>query len=141
MTAAELWAIAGLLLCAAELIAPGVFLLWIGLAAIGAGALAALFALGWHAQIAAFIALALILIAAVFRRVRPHGPDLVNAPNAGLVGSHCTALEFRGGEGRVRLRDGAWQARIGGTTAPAPGATLRVVGLDGTTLLVEKLPP
>ncbi len=141
MTPAALWAIAGLLLGAAELIAPGVFLLWIGLAAIGAGALTALLALGWHAQIAVFIALDLILIAVAYRRVRrTRGPDLVNAPNAGLIGTQCTAIDFQAGEGRVHIRDGTWQARTASGATPSPGTVLRVVGLDGTTLLVEALP-
>ncbi len=142
MTIAELWAIAGLLLCVAELLAPGVFLLWIGLAALCTGAVTALASFGWHVQIAIFIAFALVLIALAARRTRRWpGRDLVNAPNAGLVGATCTAIDFRDREGRVHFRDSTWSARIEGDATPVPGSTLRVIGLDGTTLLVRTMPP
>ena len=139
MTDAALWAVAGLALCAAEMVAPGVFLLWIGLAACGTGAAAAIFGLGWHAQFGAFVVLALALIglAALRLRRRPTR-DSVNAPSAGLIGATCHALAFEAGEGRVNFRDGTWPARIADTSAPAEGEVMRVVGLDGTTLLVER---
>ena len=41
-----IWLVAGLVLCAAEMVAPGLFLLWIGLAACGTGALTAALRLG-----------------------------------------------------------------------------------------------
>lgn len=139
MIEAALWAVAGLLLCAAEMVVPGVFLLWIGLAACGAGALTALFALGWHGQLAAFVALALALVGfAAMRLQRRPQRDVVNAPSAGLIGATCRALAFEAGEGRVSLRDGTWQARVADASAPAEGEVMRVVGLDGTTLLVAR---
>ena len=58
----------------------------------------------------------------------------MNSPAGTLVGQTCTALEFRGGVGRVALGDGTWGARSDGE--PAPGALLVVTGLEGTTLLV-----
>lgn len=140
MTAGEIWAVAGLLLCAAELLLPGVFLLWIGLAALLAGVSTAALALGGPAQVAVFIAFALVLIAAPVRMRRRPQRDLVNAPDAGLIGASCTAVEFREGQGRVRFRDGIWPARTRGEPSPPPGENLRVVGLDGTTLLVERPP-
>jgi hypothetical protein len=133
-----LWGVVGLALCAAEMLAPGFFLLWIGLAAIGVSAATALFTLGGHGQIAAFVVLALALVglAAARLRARP-GTDAVNAPTAGLIGATCTALQFRAGEGRVQFRDATWQARVTEGATPAPGDVMRVVGLDGTTLLVQ----
>lgn len=139
MSAAEVWAVAGLVLGAAELLAPGVFLLWIGLAALGAGAATAVLGLGWHWQVAIFIAFAVVLIAVAAKRLRRR-PDLVNAPSAGLVGATCTAIDFQGREGRVHLRDGTWSARMAGGETPTPGSALQVVGLEGNTLLVQALP-
>ena len=139
MIEGALWAVAGLLLCAAEMLAPGVFLLWIGLAACGTGALTALFALGWHAQLGAFVVLALGLVGLAALRLRHRPPrDVVNAPAAGLIGATCRALAFEAGEGRVSLRDGTWEARVADASSPADGEVLRVVGLDGTTLLVAR---
>ena len=141
MSPVAIWVVAGLVLCAAEMLAPGVFLLWIGLAACGTGALAAAFEMGWHAQLASFMALTAVLIGLAawrLRRVPPH--DGVNAPTAGLIGATCHALAFEAGEGRVSLRDGTWSARVADASTPAAGEVLRVVGLDGTTLLVARHP-
>lgn len=132
-----IWLIAGLLLGAQELILPGYFLLWIGLSALATGLLTAGFALAPSWQLAAFATLALILIAIAAKRRRAT-PDLVNAPNAGLIGTTCYALDFKAGEGRVRYRDGTWRARITDGAIPSANEPLKVTGLDGTTLLVAR---
>ena len=139
MSSSAVWLVAGLLLGAQELIAPGFFLLWIGLAACGTGLLAFGIGVGWHGQLASFAALAIALIGFAAWRRRPV-PDTTNAPAAGLIGGQCTALAFRAGEGRVSFRDGQWQARTTVVPDPQAGDLLRVVGLDGTTLLVAPSP-
>ena len=137
MTAPALWIVAGLLCAAAEMLAPGVFLLPLGAAAVVAGALTAAFGLGWEAQWAAFAVCVAALVGAAIalRRSRPAAADLVNGPHANLIGATCRALAFDGTEGRVALGDGEWLARS--TRTPAAGETLRVIGLEGTTLLVQ----
>ena len=140
MSGAAIWLVAGLLLGAPELILPGYFLLWIGLAAIGAGLLTAAFGFGWNWQLASFTALAVVLVGVVAMRRRPL-PDTVNAPSAGLIGTTCYAIGFEAGEGRVRVRDGTWQARITDGMAPQANDPMRIVGLDGTTLLVARYGP
>ena len=137
MSEGAIWLVAGLLLGALELILPGYFLLWIGLGACGAGLLTLLFGLTWHWQFSAFSALALTFVGIAAMRRRPV-PDLVNAPNAGLIGTTCYALGFEAGEGRVRLRDGTWQARITDGAIPTLDEPMRIVGLEGTTLLVAR---
>lgn len=141
MSPVATWLVAGLVLCAAEMVAPGVFLLWIGLAACGTGAVAAAFDLGWTSQLGVFVVLTLVLIGLAGWRLRHRPPrDVVNAPAAGLIGATCHALAFQAGEGRVSLRDGTWAARVADASSPASGEVMRVVGLDGTTLLVAKHP-
>ena len=139
LSAGEIWIIAGLIGCGLEMLAPGVFLLPAGLAAVGAGLLTLAAGLGWGGQVLAFLALAAALVgaAALRMRRRPAAADRVNAPSSGLIGQSCRALGFEAGEGRVSLGDGTWGARVVDGAAPAPGAVLRVVGLDGTTLLVR----
>lgn len=137
MNGGALWLIAGLLLAALELIAPGFFLLWIGLALCGTGLLTGIFGLGWPGQLAFFSALAVAFVGLAARRRRTT-PDTVNDPNVGLLGATCYALAFEAGEGRVRLRDGSWQARMADGGSPLEDEPLRVVGLDGTTLLVTR---
>ena len=142
LTPGELWIAAGLLGCAAEMAAPGVFLLPIGLAAVGTGLLTMAAGLAGPGQVAAFLALTAALAgAAVLRaRQRPVQVDPLNGPAAGLVGRTCRALAFEAEEGRVSLGDGTWPARTTDGAAPPPGAVLHVVGLDGTTLLVAAEP-
>jgi membrane protein implicated in regulation of membrane protease activity len=137
MSAGAVWMVGGLAVAALEMLAPGVFLLWIGLAALGTGVAAELAALGGEGQLAVFVGLTAALVAAAWQRVRRRvATDAVNAPAAGLIGQTCRALTFRDGEGRVALGDGTWQARLAEGGEPAEGAALKVVGLDGTTLLV-----
>jgi membrane protein implicated in regulation of membrane protease activity len=138
MTAGAAWVIAGLLGCAAEMAAPGVFLLPIGLAACGTGLVVEWLGLGGAWQVALFVSLTGVLVAGAWR-VRGRGPrvDAVNAPGAGLIGRSCRAVAFEGGEGRVALGDGTWRARMADGSTPAAGAVLEVVGLEGTVLVVR----
>lgn len=140
MTPGAWWIIAGLLGCAAEMVVPGAFLLPIGLAACATGIVTEAAGLGRTGQVGAFVALtaALVGAAAVRLRLRRRPPDALNAPGADVIGQTCRALEFEGTEGRVSLRDGTWPARMSAPPPPAPGEALRVVGLEGTTLLVER---
>ncbi len=136
MSTGELWLLAGVLLCAAEMLLPGMFLLWLGAAALGTGALTELSGRGFAWQAVTFLLLFAAGFAAARHRgqARQSGPD-VNAATAGLIGRPCVATGFRGAHGRVALRDGSWPARLTQGEA-ADGAVLRVVGLDGNTLLV-----
>ena len=138
MTAGAAWIVAGLLGCAAEMAAPGVFLLPIGLAACGTGLATEWLGLGSGSQVALFLLLTAVLVAGVWR-VRGRGArvDAVNAPDAGLIGRICRAVGFEGGEGRVALGDGTWAARTADGSAPEAGAALEVVGLEGTVLVVR----
>jgi membrane protein implicated in regulation of membrane protease activity len=131
-----LWLLAGVAGCGAEMLLPGVFLLWIGLAAIGAGTLTEIAGIGFGAQVASFAGLLVLLLAIPLLR-RRHAPGPVNVPDDDLVGRECRAMEFQGATGRVRLGDGSWPARDVSGASPAADALLRVVGRDGTTLLVR----
>ncbi len=136
------WTLAGLALCGAELLHPGVFLLWIGLAAVATGAATWAFGLQAVLQIGTFIgSLAVLLCVPLLDRRRHRGFDGgVNAADIGLVGATCRAIAFVGSEGRVTFRDGAWPAQAVDDGSPAPGTNLRIVGRKGTVLLVEPLP-
>jgi membrane protein implicated in regulation of membrane protease activity len=135
-----IWLVAGAALLVAEAPVPGVFLMWFGLAALGTGAVTLLAHLSIHAEVVLFGVLAAVAVAMGWRLRRPragHAP--VNLPQSGLVGRTATALAFAGREGRVRLGDSDWPARLADAAEPAdvpPGTRLRVVGLDGVVLLV-----
>ena len=62
----------------------------------------------------------------------------LNTQQAGLAGRSATALTFQGREGRVRVGDSDWAARVPADVAePTTGARLRVEGVDGTVLIVR----
>ena len=63
-----LWLVAGLILCAAETLAPGAFLIWIGAAALIMGGVLMTVALSGTAQMLLFAALVVALVV-VGRRV------------------------------------------------------------------------
>ena len=138
MNAWGVWLAAGLLLTAFEMVVPGAYLMWVGLAAVATGGMTLLLGVGWAWQLALFVAFTAALVGLVALRLqRRPAVDRVNAPSAGLVGQTCQALQFHGGEGRVAFGDTTWAARTADGSAPAEGQPLRILGLDGTTLLVR----
>jgi membrane protein implicated in regulation of membrane protease activity len=134
------WAAIALLLFAAEAMAPGAFMLWLGLAAaVVFGLVLVLPGLSVLAQVAAFVLLSFVSIQ-VYRtwfrgRERQSDRPLLNRRAEQLVGRVVT-LE-RGivqGSGRVQIADAYWD--VTGPELPA-GAAVRVIGTDGMTLRVE----
>ncbi len=134
------WAAVALLLFAAETLAPGAFMLWLGFAA-AAVFLGVLFIPGIPvlAQVAAFVVLSFLSIQAYrtwFRgRERQSDQPALNRRAAALVG-RIVPLE-RGivqGHGRVQIADAYWD--VAGPELPA-GTPVRIVGADGMTLQVE----
>ncbi len=133
------WIAAGLILLLAELVVPGVFLMWIGLAAIGTGGAVALGLGSFGLQVTCFAVLSAASIAIGLRLRRP--PERrINMPESGLVGRTVHALAFDGREGRVRLGDSDWPARlVHGAAPPAPDTRLRVVAVIGVVLVVQPM--
>ena len=134
-----LWAIGGILLLIAEVIAPGFFLVFIGAAAIATGLFTVLFDLNLSAQIGLFAIYSAVFVL-VFKRWygQPDGPAAgnVNEPAARLVGRSATVVEAVDEHvGRVRLGDGEWSARGG---PASPGDRVRVTSVDGNCLIVER---
>ena len=134
---ALVWLGAGLALLVAEVLLPGAFLMWIGLAALGTGAAMLLGLTGFGLQVACFAVLTAGSIALGLRLRRPP-EQRVNTPDSGLVGRTAHALAFKGREGRVRLGDSDWPAQLAdGAAPPAPDTPLRVVGVNGVVLVVR----
>lgn len=141
-----LWAIGGLLLLIAEVIAPGFFLIFLGVAAIATGLFTLLFDLGLAPQLILFVvytAVAVMLGKRWYAEPGDQTSDLrLNDPSNRMIGRTVTvvsAVDDHGG--RVRVGDGEWNARGG----PAePGERVKVAGIEGNCLIVEsgsRLPP
>jgi membrane protein implicated in regulation of membrane protease activity len=135
-----IWILVGLVLLAADLVLPGVFLLWVGLAAIGTGLVVLLMAPLFWQVVVVFLLLLAAGIATALRltRDRRAGPVL-NTPDAGLVGRHGVLLPPEGPQQRVRIGDSDWPARLVRHAEASPGAAVRVEAVDGTTLVVRPL--
>jgi membrane protein implicated in regulation of membrane protease activity len=138
------WWIAGLVLLAAEMIVPGFFLVWIGLAALIVGVLSLLFwddaFWVWQLQAILFAALAVATTFTGRKLTVQHGTSdepFLNQRAASLVGRTATLAEpIREGRGRIRLDDTVW--RVSGPDLPV-GAKVKVVASNGRDLTVEKV--
>jgi membrane protein implicated in regulation of membrane protease activity len=134
-----LWAIAGVVLLIAEVIAPGFFLIFIGAAAIATGLFTVLFDLGAVPQLALFALYALLAVL-IGRRfyANKHSDSsdpLLNDRAGRLVGKLVTVVvAVDEHSGRVRVGDSEWSARGG---PAAPGERVRITGVDGNCLSVE----
>jgi membrane protein implicated in regulation of membrane protease activity len=134
------WAAVALLLFAAEAMAPGAFMLWLGLAASVVFAVVLVVpGIPLLAQVAAFVVLSFVSIQVYRRwfrsREKPSDQPALNRRTAALVG-RVVPLE-RGivdGRGRVQIADAFWE--VAGPELPA-GTQVRVTGADGMTLQVE----
>lgn len=136
-----MWAIGGLLLLIAEMVAPGFFLVFLGVAAIATGLFTLLFDLGLAPQLVLFViytALAL-LIGKRWYAEPDHADQSIglNDPSVRMVGKSVTVVDpVDEHGGRVRVGDGEWSARGG---PAAVGARVRVVAVEGNCLLVENV--
>jgi inner membrane protein len=131
-----IWVAAGLILLIMEVVLPGVFMMWLGLAACGAGLLTLAFHFAFEAQVVSFGILAAVALGIGLRLRRPR--QVIHTEREGLIGRPVTALVFQGRDGRVRLGDSDWAARVPlDITPPDPGARLRVAQVDGTILIVR----
>lgn len=133
------WLTVGVLLCAAEIVAPGFFLVWLGVAAIATGVLAFLLPIGVPMQLGVFAVLAFIALYSA-RRWLKNNPivstdPLLNQRGGRLIGEVLTLVTaIENGRGRAKVGDGEWPVR--GPDA-AEGTKVRVVSADGGVLVVE----
>src|SRR3977135_1781299 len=127
------WLIFGIILMALELLAPGVFLFWLGLAALLVGLLSFVINPSWQLQILMFAVFAVTAVPpwrTCARRnagVSKSNPFL-NRRSDALVGRVFTLEKpIVDGAGTVRIDDTIW--RVAGPDAPA-GRRVRIVASD-----------
>ncbi|MHA6720473.1 NfeD family protein [Sphingomonas sp. RS6] len=141
--AAVLWLIGAITLAIAEIVLPGVYMIFFAAAAALTGAVALLFPeLSLGGQLLGFAgwSVAAVLIGRRWYRDFPveSADPMLNDRIARLVGETVLVVEPIGdGPGRVRVGDGEWPAE--GVEAPA-GARVRITGARGATLIVEAAP-
>ena len=135
------WAVFALVLFALEVMAPGAFMLWLAFAA--SAVLVVVWAvpgLSFLLQAVLFVVLGFVSIL-IYRKwflgndLAPTDQPALNRRTDQLLGRVVvlqSAIER--GSGRVQIADAYWT--VSGADLPA-GASVRIVGADGMTLMVE----
>ncbi|MDG2532707.1 NfeD family protein [Sphingomonas sp. HITSZ_GF] len=134
------WLILAALLAIAELLAPGIFLVFIAAGAAVTGIVTLLvpnFDLMFEVFLFAASSAAAVAVGRRWYRRNPVPSEdpLLNDRVARLIGQVVTVVEpIASGQGRVKVGDGEWLAN--GPDAPA-GAKVRITGARGGSLDVE----
>lgn len=132
------WLILAVVLMGIETFAPGVFMFWLGLAALIVGVLSFFIQSTWQSQFLVFAVLAFAMVPLwryfARRNAAPTDSPFLNRRAAGLVGREFTLDKpIVDGVGTIRIDDTVW--RVSGADAPA-GSKVRVVQADGASLRV-----
>lgn len=135
------WLTLGLLLATFEMLVPGVYLIWLAVAAFVTGALTYGLEPGMPLQVIIFAFASLIAVFSA-RRILKDKPiesadPLLNKRGARLVGEIARVTEaIENGQGRAHHGDSEWIVR--GADAAA-GEKVRIIGSEGAELLVEPI--
>jgi membrane protein implicated in regulation of membrane protease activity len=126
-----------------EMFTAGFFLLWFGAGAAAAGVLA-LLNVSFFWQLAAFVLVSGILLA-VSRRFaerfsRKQPPGIGADRFIGLRGLVLEEIDSVKNSGRVRLQKEEWRADSETEEIIPVGARVEVVRMDGTHLVVKRIP-
>ena len=133
------WLIFGFILMGLELLAPGVFMFWLGLSALLVGLLSFVFSPSWQTQLIMFSVFAVAAVPLWRRFALKSGAasesnPFLNRRTDALVGREFTLEKpIVDGSGTVRIDDTIW--RVAGPDTPA-GSRVRVVKADGASLTV-----
>ena len=133
------WMILAAVLLALEMFAPGIFLMWFGLAAAATGLITFAYDISWQWQLIWFCGLSLTTVLVVIRYLRKHPlkseSPFLNRRAARLVGQSFDLVDpIKNGRGSVRAGDTIW--RVAGPELPA-GTRVKITGTDGSILKVE----
>ncbi|WP_343347069.1 NfeD family protein [Sphingomicrobium sp. XHP0239] len=138
------WIVAGFLLVALELLLPGVFLVFVGAAAVATGAFVWAFDLGVTESLvlmALYTTVAVLIGKRMYARPAIDESDgMMNDLSLRVIGRSVVAVrDFDHGEGRVKLGDSEWSAR--GPSDVKTGDRLEIRAVEGTCLRVGRPRP
>jgi inner membrane protein len=133
------WLIFGFILMALELSAPGIFLFWLGLAALLVGLVSFAIHPSWQTQLLMFAVFAATAVP-LWRHFSKSATSVseshpfLNRRTEALIGRVFTLEKpIVDGTGTVRIDDTIW--RVAGPDTPA-GSRVKVVQADGASLTV-----
>jgi membrane protein implicated in regulation of membrane protease activity len=133
------WFILAAALLLLEVMAPGTFMLWLGLSATLVGLISLVIDWSWQYQLVAFAVFAIAAIP-LWRRVGARAKGTTDQPflnrRADAFVGRVFTLEkpIVGGNGTIGIGDTVW--RISGPDCPS-GSKVKVAEVDGATLKVE----
>jgi len=137
----QLWLAVGFVLLFAEMVAPGIFLLWFGAAALVVGVLVWLIpALPWPLQAVLFAVISAAFVL-YYRHLRAKydteasDQPLLNKRLEQMVGQvYVLHMAIENGRGKVKIGDALWA--VSGADLPA-GQRVKVTEIDDMVLTVE----
>ncbi len=134
------WFIIGVALFLLELMASGVFFIWLGAAAIVTGLIDLVISMSWQMELAVFAGVSVIFVLIgrpmVMKRINleTDQPNL-NSRNQNFIGRRYQLSEpVKGGRGTLKINDTLW--RIRGDDVPQ-GAWVKITAVDGMELIIE----
>lgn len=135
------WWILAAIFAGIEILAPGVFFIWLGAAAALTGLIALVIpSLGWEIEALIFAVLAMLSVIGWRNYIKSSkGKDdpaaMLNRRGDQMVGRIAVLSEpIQNGRGKARIDDTVW--RVEGADLPA-GAAIKVTAVDGAVLKVE----
>ena len=138
------WMVLGAVLIVIELLAPGIWFLWLGIGAIATGLVVLFLAdLSWQLQavvFSAFSVVSVIIGRIIMRRSnQAEGHPTLNRRVAQYVGKvYVLEKDTDHGIGDVRIGDSVWRVQLNDTSTDcAAGTRVIVTGVDGATLKVN----
>ena len=136
------WFVLACVLLLFELMTPGVFFIWFGVAAALTGVVDYFFDLPWQAELVLFAALSVVAVVAGRRFYRGSGMEPADNPHLnrrqmGYVGRSFTLHQpIADGCGKLTIEDTVWD--IEGPDLPA-GTRVKVTAVKGMSLIVAPL--
>jgi inner membrane protein len=133
------WLVLAAVFFVIELLAPGAFMLWLGLSALLVGIISLFVEWPWQYQLVAFAVFALASLP-LWRRLAHRVEKEVDQPFLNRRADAFVGREFTlekpivSGTGTVKIDDSIW--RLAGPDCPG-GSRVKVVRADAATLVVE----
>ena len=135
------WWILAAIFAGIEILAPGVFFIWLGAAAALTGLIALVIpSLGWEIEALIFAVLAVVVVVYWRNRIKKSAgandpAAMLNRRGDQMIGRVAVLAEpIQNGRGKAKIDDTMW--RVEGVDLPA-GTQIRVTGVDGAILKVE----
>ena len=134
------WFILAGILGVLEMIVPGYFLIWYGLAALAVGGLALAVDISWQIQLILYAIIGMGLLIASLRfagsRMGDSDRPMLNKRGRSHIGnSYELAEATRNGRGSVKVGDSIWSVRLEDGVDLNKGDRVLITGIEGTKLI------